>query len=341
MKQKNSNYPKKILFNGLGGAGQRHLRLFTEKLPGVITVGARSRGKTPLLNPDFTVNKNSDFESLYGINLYKDIEEAYETNPDLAVISTPTSHHARNIIQAAEKGINIFVEKPAAVNKKEAEDIISAVNQNGVSFFTSYQRRFNPLMIRVKELIDKKIIGEISSIDISVASYVPDWHPYEDFRELYACKKNLGGGVLRTEIHELDFLNWVFGSPKSIRATGGCKGPFLLDVEDTADLELTYENFDAKVHLCFMEKNQERVIRIQGNKGSLELDINNNLLSSITTGTKKTKEYNDSIDMDGMFRNQLDYYLNDFNHSDKDYCDALNLNMSLVSRCLEEIDEKS
>ena len=340
MKQEDNNYPKKILFNGLGGAGQRHLRIFTQKLPEVVTVGARSRGKTPLLNPDFTPNEDSDLETHYGIKMYKNINEAYESKPDLAVISTPTALHFRDIIEAADRGINIFVEKPAAANNKEAKEIISAIEQNQVSFFTSYQRRFHPLIIKTKNLLDTNALGDILSVEVSVASFVPDWHPYEDFRELYACKKSLGGGVLRTEIHELDFLNWVFGEPKNIKASGGCKGPYPLDVEDTVEIELDYSNFQARVNLCFMEKNQERKITIQGSQGYLELDMNKNTLLIQETGTKQTKEYNDSMNMDGMFKSQLDYYLNDFNLFDKEYCNALTLNMDLVSKCLININER-
>ena len=87
---------KRILFIGLGGAGQRHLRLFKEVLLGeaVEFIAYRSIRKTPLLNPDFSINQEEEsIESFYGIKVYTDLDNALNTEPDLAVISTPTSTH--------------------------------------------------------------------------------------------------------------------------------------------------------------------------------------------------------------------------------------------------------
>ena len=58
---------KRILFIGLGGAGQRHLRLFSENCSkGTELIAYRSSSKTPVLNSDFTVNDSYSLEELYG-----------------------------------------------------------------------------------------------------------------------------------------------------------------------------------------------------------------------------------------------------------------------------------
>ena len=104
----------RILFIGLGGAGQRHLRLFKKNLEGnnVEFIAYRSTNKTPLLNPDFSVNKVGSIESLYGIKIYDNLEEALALKPDLAVISTPSSMHLKYVQLCAEQSIDVFVEKP-------------------------------------------------------------------------------------------------------------------------------------------------------------------------------------------------------------------------------------
>ena len=48
------------------------------------------------------------------------------------------------------------------------------------------------------------------SIKVNVGSFVPHWHKYEDFRDLYACKNSLGGGIIYTECHELDINSNAF-----------------------------------------------------------------------------------------------------------------------------------
>ena len=240
---------KCILFIGLGGAGQRHLRIFREKLPSVRMIGVRRTGKTPLLNADFSVNNSSTLESEYNIEFFKTLDEAYEQKPDLVVIATPTFDHSASIIKAAKNKANIFVEKPGAMNTEQAYEVINAVTENKVAFFLSYQRRFHPLFIRVREALDDNKIGKLMSARVAVSSYVPQWHAYEDFHDLYACRSDLGGGVLRTESHEIDMINLLFGSPNKIFSAGGCRGKFDIDVEDSANLLFNFSSFSLQISL--------------------------------------------------------------------------------------------
>ena len=57
---------KKIFFVGLGGAGQRHLRIFKDLLPGSVEYSAyRSTGQTPLLNSDFSIDNENSIDKKY------------------------------------------------------------------------------------------------------------------------------------------------------------------------------------------------------------------------------------------------------------------------------------
>ena len=85
---------KCILFLGLGGAGQRHLRILKEALPSTKMIGVRKTGKTPVLNSDFTVKEGASLELEYGITFFSSIDEAYIQEPDLVVIATPTFNHS-------------------------------------------------------------------------------------------------------------------------------------------------------------------------------------------------------------------------------------------------------
>ena len=274
---------------------------------------------------------------MYGIELFTSIDHAYSQEPDLAVISTPTSNHARDIIQASENGVDVFAEKPAAASLSEAKNIAAALKQNGTGFFISYQRRFHPLVSQLKKVIKKDMLGGIIAIEVNVNSYVPDWHPYEDFRELYACNKSLGGGVLRTEIHEIDLLLWLVGSPKAIKATGGCFGPYNLDVEDTAEVVLDYGDFFAKISLCFMNKSQKRDIKIEFEKGSINLDFISNKLEESNKETGEVSTYQELIENDEIFVIQAEYFLKIFERQDQSYLNSLLINSSLIDTSLNQI----
>ena len=325
---------KCILFIGLGGAGQRHLRIFREKLPSVRMIGVRRTGKTPLLNADFSVNNSSTLESEYNIELFKTLDEAYEQKPDLVVIATPTFDHSASIIKAAKHKANILVEKPGAMNIKQAHNVTSTIKDNKVGFFISYQRRFHPLVGRLRSVLDSNKIGKLMSGRVAVSSYVPDWHPYEDFHDLYACRSDLGGGVLKTETHEIDFITWLFGIPRQIFSTYGCRGKFNIDVEDSANLLLDYDSFSVQMSMCFMQKKQERNFKFFGQKGWIEFDLINQKLVVCSYDNKDLEVYEDIVDNDELFKLQADYFLNKFTSSDDQYLDALEKNTTIIEKSL-------
>ena len=325
---------KCILFLGLGGAGQRHLRILRERLPNVRMIGARRTGKTPVLNSDFTVKNGTSLESEYDIEFFKDVNEAYEQKPDLVVIATPTSDHAESIIKAAKNKANILVEKPGAMNIKQAHNVVSAVKDNKVGFFISYQRRFHPLIVRLRSVLDSHKIGKLMSVRVAVSSYVPDWHPYEDFHDLYACRSDLGGGVLRTESHEIDMITLLFGHPKQIFSTGGCRGKFDLDIEDSVNLLFDYSSFSVQMSLCFMQKKQERNLKLFGQKGWIEFDLINQKLVVCSYDNEDLEVYEDIMDNDELFKLQADYFLNKFTSSDEQYLNALERNTTIIEKSL-------
>lgn len=212
----------KILFIGLGGAGQRHLRMFKERLAKDTEFSAyRKTRTTPLLNADFSVANSGDVESHYGLKIFDSLEAALDNQPDLVVISTPSSLHLDVMVEAAKRGIGIFVEKPATHTLEGLTDLVALVREKNLPFFVSFQRRHHPQLKQVAKIVKSGQLGKIISAEFNVASYVPAWHAYEDHRELYACRKDLGGGVLLTEIHEIDLCCWYFGRPDAVFCRGG------------------------------------------------------------------------------------------------------------------------
>ena len=72
---------------------------------------------------------------------------------------------------------------------------------------------------------------------IDYAEYLPDWHPYEDYRTSYAARAELGGGVVLTQIHDYDLAWWLFG-PCHGRRNRRALSDLEIDVEDTVDARL-------------------------------------------------------------------------------------------------------
>ena len=300
---------KRILFIGLGGAGQRHLRLFKKNLENkdVEYIAYRSTNKTPLLNQDFSVNHDESIEDFYRIKVYNNLDQVLALKPDLVVISTPSSMHLQYAQLCAEKNINIFVEKPLSNSIKGLQKLKETVEKNKVAILVGFQRRFHTHFKRINEIIKSGEIGQILTVNFTVASYIPRWHQYENYLDLYACRKDLGGGVLLTEIHEIDLAVWYFGIPKFVVCIGGTYSDVGMDVEDTVRLTLDYITFSVQINLTFWQKHHERSLSICGENGYLSWEQDDDLLIEkyFNEPKKDEKLMNPSPGNDVMFDLQI------------------------------------
>ena len=137
----------KVLFIGLGGAGQRHLRILKQLLPPTVTFTAfRRTAKTPLLRSDFSVDESNNISDTYGLKIFNDMEAAFEDNPTLTVISTPTSCHKEPLFFALKVGSAVIVEKPWAEDLTDFESFRLGMLEKQLPFLISFQRRYHPLI---------------------------------------------------------------------------------------------------------------------------------------------------------------------------------------------------
>jgi predicted dehydrogenase len=303
--------PGSVLFVGLGGAGQRHLRVLRQRLPDARFLAFRQTRSTPLLAPDFSV-KPGNVEEAYGLTTVTSLSDAFAGRPDLVVIATPSSLHYEPMMAAARHGASLLVEKPWSSTLAGFETFRTAVQASRGRFRISFQRRFHPLLRRVKKLVESGQLGSIASVRMAVGSYVPDWHPYEDWKQLYAVRRELGGGVLLTEIHEIDLAFWFFGVPRRVLCLCGNFGAERLDVEDTAQLTLEYPNFVVQISLCFMQREPRRGIEIAGAGGYVTCDLVANRLQHVDYRSgQRTTDSPASVSNEALFEWQADALLVD------------------------------
>jgi len=314
--------PTKILFIGLGGAGQRHLRIFRELLPNDTDFSAyRKTSKTPLLNADFTVNAETTLDSFYGLRIFDKVEAAFENEPALTVISNPTSFHRKSMMMALNVNSNIFVEKPWAENLEGFVKFKDLVLAKKIKFHISFQRRYHSQIKDAFNAFNSGVIGRPIAATFTVFSNVPSWHPYEDWRSLYAVRSELGGGVLLTEIHEIDLVNWFFGIPNAVFCSGGNYSHEKLSVEDTVNLTLLYNNFSVQLILCFMHKSPSRRIHIAGTSGEILWEDKTGILKISPFDGNEVVKSAQLITNDDMFMAQANNFL--FDWSEKNTLESL------------------
>ena len=141
---------------------------------------------------------------------------------------------------------------------------------------------------------------------IKVNSYVPDWHKYENFRNLYACKKELGGGALFTECHEIDLCLFLFGLPHKIYCKKYFSKKIGINVESSYKLKFFYKNVIVYFDVNMFSKNLKRTIKIIDKIHQYELDLLKNIL--IKKHNNTSRFYSNKKATDIQFVNQHKYF---------------------------------
>lgn len=304
----------KYLFIGLGGIGQRHLR----NLKSICSendefYAYRVRREQFVLNNRLQIEENENLEKKYNLKVFDDLEKALEIHPDIVFVCNPTSLHMDVMLKIAENGCHFFVEKPLSNNMEKMDLLQDYIRNKNLITYVGYQQRYNPCVIKAKEVLSSGELGDILSVNAEIGECIKNWHKYEDYRRMYAARKELGGGVVLSQIHELDYLYYFFGMPVSAYAVGGQISDLEVDVEDVADILLKYQMgdryFPVHIHEDYIQTPASRTCKIIGNRGRIEFDlIEAKFVQYDKTGNCVYKEeYN--FERNDMFVNEMKSFL--------------------------------
>ena len=223
---------------------------------------------------DIAPMKADTLAQQYKANAYYSIKDllAKEKSIDVVAVCTPNGLHATHSIQALNAGFNVLVEKPMAITVKDCEEMIAAAKANNKLLFPIKQNRFNPPVAAVKEAIDKGILGNIYSVQLScfwnrdAAYYNNSWKGTID----------LDGGTLFTQFsHFIDLLYWMNGDvEKAFAITGNFAHQGVIQFEDTGVVALQFcngsigtINYTVNSH----GKNMEGSLTIFAEKGTVKI----------------------------------------------------------------------
>ena len=176
-----------------------------------------------------------------------------------------------------------------------------------------FQYRYHPALIKLKELLNRKIIGKLINGQIVNGEYLPYWHPYEDYRRSYASLKKLGGGAILTQIHDFDYSIFIFGMPKSV-LYGGKLSSLDIDVEDSVAISTMFEYQNSplvmNINLDYISWPSRRNIKLFGEDGSINCDLNNNFLEVQKRSTNEVFKYDySSISRNDIFIKELKNFI--------------------------------
>ncbi|MBA2271754.1 MAG: Gfo/Idh/MocA family oxidoreductase [Chthoniobacterales bacterium] len=306
---------RRFLFAGLGGVGQRHLRNLRTLLGEEAELLAyRTRRDAPVLTDEMGVESGGDLESKYRLRVFTDLSEALAERPEAVIISNPTSLHLPVARAAAEAGCHLFIEKPVAHEMDGVPELIEIIERKQLVSFVGYQWRFHPCLAAVRKVLEEGVIGRVVAVRARFGEYLPGWHPYEDYRQSYAARRELGGGVLLTQIHDFDYLGWLFDWPRRVFCVGGKLSNLEIDVEDTAStlMECELDGRTVPIHLLqdYLTRPGERGCEIVGETGKIHANLAEGILRVWTDGGRLAAEERfDMIERNQIFLEELRHFL--------------------------------
>jgi predicted dehydrogenase len=251
----------KFLIAGLGSIGRRHFRnLIALGEADLVLLRAR---KATL--PD---------DELAGYPVETDIYEALSKHdPDAVVVANPTSLHLDVAIPAAEAGCHILLEKPVSHTLEGLDTLQKATENSGSKILVGFQFRYHPTLNKARELIQSDELGQVLTVHAHWGEYLPNWHPWENYRQSYAARADLGGGVIGTLTHPLDYLRYLIGEINALWSFNGHISPLEMDVEDIAEIGLKFANGAiGGVHVNYLQRPPVHRLEIVGTNGTLRWD---------------------------------------------------------------------
>ncbi|TAL19576.1 SDR family oxidoreductase [Patescibacteria group bacterium] len=282
--------PPKVLIIGLGSIGRRHVQNL--RALGVNDIFAfRSRGAAA-----------RPLEPGEQVLTVPTLEAGLARKPDIVFVTNPTAFHLATARAAVRAGAHVFIEKPISHTPNGVEEFLSEAAAAGRHVFVGFNFRFHPTIRIARERLLAGAIGRPVSARFAIGEYLPDWHPWEDYRTSYSARAELGGGVLLTQIHDIDLLNWFFGLPREVTASLGTCGELGVDVEDVAALICNYERLIAEVHLDYLEKPARRCFTIIGTGGKMEWTQQDGTLRIWRHGASEPEEHRAPL---GFERNDM------------------------------------
>jgi predicted dehydrogenase len=300
----------KILIVGLGSIGRRHLKhLVALGQKDIILL--RSHKSTL---PD---------DELAGYSVETDLQSALNHKPDAVIVSNPTSLHMEIAIPAVKAGCHIFLEKPISDTLRSIEALEKAIAVHKTKVVVGFQFRYHPALNKIKELLENQAIGRPISFRVHWGEYLPNWHPWEDYKNSYAARKELGGGVVLTLTHPLDYMRMLLGDVAELWSFIGNYGKLEIDVEDAAEIGLKFENnVFGTVHINYNQQPPKHQIEFVCTEGTIRWDNEENFVNTYDARTKQWVQHPNpsDFDRDWLFKKQMEHFIDVVNNDKSPKC---------------------
>ena len=273
----------KLLVVGAGSIGKRHIR-------NALHIGIP---KENILAMDTREDRLEEVKKL-GIKLtFDDFDKAIKQDFDAGIICSPTSLHIKHSTKLAELKKHLLIEKPLSSNLEGVKNLKKIIEENNLTTMIAYVFRLTPSIKFVKEKIEKNEIGKILYLRGEFSEYLPDWHPYEDYRTFYMARKDQGGGSILDQCHIMDLAHYLVGEFNSVSAINLKISNLEVKADDISEMIIKHKNgVVSSIHTDIFGRSHKKYLEIKGEKGNIFWDFYKNEVHISKEKNKKPEVFN-------------------------------------------------
>lgn len=208
---------------------------------------------------------------------------------DIAVVASSTSSHISILNQLPTVHKLIYIEKPLSHDYLQVAPVARRLHKSSSTckIVVGYMLRHHPAVQKVKSIIESGALGKALRYHAECGMYLPNWHPWEDYRDFYMSDIDGGGGALLDISHEIDLISYLVGDTAAVFGKLGNLSDLECSSDDFSQMMLFHKNgATGTISLDLIQKDTYRKTRIVFDKGEIEIDFVNKTLS-IHTGVKR------------------------------------------------------
>lgn len=274
----------KLLVIGLGSMGKRRVR------------NLKQLGVSDIIGYEPREDRRREAEGKYGIRTIGDWAEAEAAPRDAWVISTPPDTHLDYGFNALSRGVHFFTE--ANVTDSRAQKMVAALRAARTVGAPSCTMRYYFGPRKIADLVGRGAIGKPLMFTYHTGQYLPDWHPWESYKDFYVSKR--ATGACREIVpFELSWLVPIFGDVKALSAFRDKVTDLDCDIDDVYQILMRFSRgVSAHMVVDVVARPAFRVFRLNGSHGSIEWDHSTNRVRLWAPSPDKPHSYDlETIDL--------------------------------------------
>lgn len=247
-----------------------------------------------------------------GAEVATTMEDALGAGCRAAVIASPNVFHLEQSIQCAAAGLGLFIEKPLAVSMTGLDRLRAIVDERRTTVLMGSNWKFHPGPRRLREIVQSNGFGDALAVQAIGGQYLPDWHPWEDYRAMYSSRASMGGGVL-LDSHDVDYVTWMLGPVKTVACQSVRTGTLDIETNDLACLLVTFTSgARGTLQLDYLQRPYSRRVHVTGSSGTAIWDY---ILGVVRWYDTKDKSWTDErvpgegYDINTMYVDEMRHFV--------------------------------